>query len=57
MFETYRHSIVRLDGLSRMIAVRLEKKDGIKDTVKILKCPNILLQHKKKYNSFKKHSK
>ena len=45
MFETYRHSMVRLDGLSTIIAVRLDKKDGMNDTVKMLKLPKIRLKY------------
>lgn len=36
MFETYRHSIGRLDALSNRIAVKLERNEGMNDTVSML---------------------
>ena len=44
MFETYKHSIVRLEGFSKKMAKKLDINDGIKDTVSTLKFPNNLLE-------------
>ena len=50
IFDTYKQSRTLLEGLSRMIADKLDKKDGINDTVKILKLPNIRLKQKNNIN-------
>lgn len=41
---TYKLNKGRLDGLSIIIAVRLDKKDGRNDTVRKLKFPSIRLK-------------
>ena len=45
IFETYRHNIGRLEGRSKIIAAKLDKKDGMKETVKTLNFPKNRLKY------------